>query len=101
MSDLLKKTYEAAIAAKRAAEQRRSDLQERYEQFKNTVETIWEDLELKEQKFTLKDGTVLSICSKGVAFNTSVTYALLVEAEETIASYLELETKKYAELFNQ
>lgn len=101
MSDLLKKTYEAALAAKRAAAQRRSDLQEKYEQFKNTVEAIWEDLELKEQKFTLKDGTVLCICSKGVAFNTSVTYALLVEAEETIASYLELETKKYAELFNQ
>lgn len=101
MSDLLKKTYEAAIAAKRAAEQRRSDLQEKYEQFKNTVETIWEDLELKEQKFTLKDGTVLCICSKGVAFNTSVTYALLVEAEEIIASYLELEIKKYTELFNK
>ena len=42
MSDLLKKTYEAAIAAKRATEQRRSDLQEKYEQFKNTVETIWD-----------------------------------------------------------
>lgn len=101
MSDLLKKTYEAAIAAKRAAEQRRNDLQEKYEQFKNTVETIWEDLELKEQKFTLKDETVLCICSKGVSFNTVVTYALLAEAEETIVSYLELETKKYAELFNQ
>lgn len=101
MSELVKKAYEAAIAAKQAAEQRRNELQCRYEEFKDTTVSMWDNLNLKEEKFTLKDGTCLSISNKGLAFNGPATHAILNEAEEAIAAFLEAETKKYDEMYSR
>ena len=101
MSDLLKKAYEAAMAAKQASEQRRDELQARYDQFKDSTLCMWENLNLKEEKFTLKDGTYLSISHKGLGFNCPVTHAILTEAEEILAAYLENEAKKYAEMYSR
>lgn len=101
MSDLLKKAYEAALAAKQASEKRRDELQARYDQFKESTICMWENLNLKEEKFTLKDGTCLSVSHKGLAFNCPVTHAILTEAEEVLAAYLDDETKKYAEMYSR
>ena len=101
MSDNLKKSYEAALAAKEAAEKRRNELQARYEQFKDSTIAMWDNLNLKEEKFTLKDGTCLSVSNKGLAFNGPATHAILNEAEETIALYLDAETKKYDEMYSR
>lgn len=100
MSDLLKKAYEAALAAKQASEKRRDELQARYDQFKESTLCMWENLDLKEEKFTLKDGTCLSVSHKGLGFNCPATYAVLTEAEEILADYLENEAKKYDEIYN-
>ena len=101
MSDLLKKAYEAAMTAKQASEQRREELLARYNQFKDSTICMWENLNLKEEKFTLKDGTCLSVSHKGLAFNCPVTHAILTEAEEVLAAYLEDEAKKYAEMYSR
>ena len=100
MSDLLKKAYEAAMTAKQASEQRREELLARYNQFKDSTICMWENLNLKEEKFTLKDGTCLSVSHKALAFNCPVTHAMLTEAEEILAAYLDDEAKKYAEMYN-
>ena len=101
MSDLLKKAYEAALTAKQASEKRRDELQARYDQFKESTLCMWENLDLKEEKFTLKDETCLSVSHKGLAFNCPVTHAILTEAEEVLAAYLDDETKKYAEMYSR
>ena len=101
MSDLLKKAYEAALAAKQASEQRKNELQARFQQFKDSTVAMWENLGLKDEKFTLKDGTCLSVSCKGLAFNGPATHAILNEAEETIALYLDAETKKYDEMYSR
>ena len=100
MSDLLKKAYESALAAKQAYEKRCDELQARYDQFKESTLCMWENLDLKEEKFTLKDGTCLSVSHKALAFNCPVTHAILTEAEEVLAAYLDDEAKKYAEMYN-
>lgn len=99
MNEVLKKTYEAAMAARQAAETRRNELSARFEQFKDSVVAMWDNLNLKEEKFTLKDGTCLSVSTKGLAFNGPATNAILNEAEEVISRYLEAETKRYDEMY--
>ena len=101
MLDLLKKAYESALAAKQAYEKRCDELQARYDQLKEFTLCIWENLNLKEEKFTLKDGTCLSISHKGFGFNCPATHAILTEAEEILADYLENEAKKYDEMYNR
>ena len=101
MSDLLKKAYEAAMAAKQASEQRREELLARYNQFKDSTICMWENLNLKEEKFTFKDGTCLSVSHKGLGFNCPATHAILTEAEEVLADYLENEVKKYDEMYSR
>ena len=101
MSDLLKKAYEAARDAKQASEQRREELLARYNQFKDSTICIWENLNIKEEKFTFKDGTCLFVSHKGLSFDCPVTHAILTEAEEVLADYLENEVKKYNEMYSR
>ena len=98
MLDLLKKSYEKKIETKQAYEKRCDELQARYDKLKEFTLCIWENLNLKEEKLTLKDATCLSISHKGFGFNCPATHAILTEAEEILADYLENEAKKYAEI---
>lgn len=101
MFDLLKKAYESACAAKNAACTRKDELRARYEEFKEHVIDMWNDLELHDEKFTLSDGTTLSITTKAVGFTGSITHKVLDESEQTLATFFEEQAAKYNDMYAQ
>lgn len=98
MFEEMKKVYANLKKAKDDANKRREELQSKYEEFKATVKTMWQEAGLAAQKFKLKSGE-LTITEKEVSIATTgcgLTNEILQEAADAVTVYLENCEAKFA-----
>ena len=101
MFESVNKAYEAALAAKTAAEKRHDELSNAWQSFRENLRDMWTNLGLPDVKIPISEKVELCVSEKAVGTSAQVTFEFLRLAETAVAEYLSKQTDKYNNQFVQ
>lgn len=88
MFESVNKAYEAALAAKNAAEKRHEELSSAWQSFRENIRDMWTNLGLPDAKIPISDKVELCVSEKAVGTSAQITFEFLRLAETAVAEYL-------------